>query len=497
MDRRLFLSASVLASANLAGCGGGGSDAASGLPVASETPSVTNPPIAPVTPATPGATDPNVTSPGVWPQDYVADTSGRILYVSPKGNDYADGAGTLAKPFLTLSHAVTVVDAGDTIVLADGIYPDTVRMTRSGAPGRYITIRAANPGMAELVVPDEPGGRVHPALALAGVGWVRVEGLNVQSDKGHGINATDEPTDPTPSQNHHIQLVGNICHDCGGSGISLEEGDYYLVEGNTVYGNAHSSVFQTSGISVYQARAYDSAAGFHIVIRRNLVYGNVESAVITAEHTDGNGIILDDFHNSQYGSTAGNYTGKTLVENNIVAFNGGDGIAAYESDNVTVRHNTVAFNSTDLRNKGTWRGELSSTQGRDNHWYNNIAVCNSNASPHSNAMVEGVTDGFANTGAVWQGNLLFDIGDSTRAAILFEGTGNRYSEATALTDNPLRAKPMFAVTPSVGNAGNANTFKLATNSPAINAALPAYASPVDYANQARSAQPDIGAFEQL
>ena len=485
MDRRLFLSASVLASANLAGCGGGGSDVASGLPVASETPSVTNPPIAPVTPATPGATDPNVTSPAVWPQDYVADTSGRILYVSTRGNDYADGAGTLAKPFLTLSHAVTVVEAGDTILLADGTYPEAVSMKRSGAPGHYITIRAAHPGMAKLVVGS---GADYSALALVGVGWVRVQGLNVQSEKDHGIQLENS---------HHIQLVGNTCQDCGGSGISAVAGDYFLVEANTVFGNAGINIHQTSGISIYQPRAFDTEEGFHIVIRRNMVYDNVESALITAKHTDGNGIILDDFHNSQHGSTAGNYTGQTLVENNLVAFNGGDGIAAYESDNVTVRHNTVAFNSTDLLNTGTWRGELSSTQGRHNHWYNNIAVCNSKTSKFSNAMVEGVTDGFANTGAVWKGNLLFDVYALTRAAILVEGTDNQYSEVTARADNPLRVSPMFAATPSVGNAGNADTFKLATGSPAINAALLAYASSVDYANQARGAQPDIGAFEQL
>lgn len=479
MDRRLFLYTSLAASANLASCGGGGKggDVVTANPLPSAPAPIASQPIAsqPIAPTSPAPTTPAQD----WPQDYVADTSGRIFYVSPAGNNNA--AGTLAAPFATVSHAVTVVAAGDTIVLANGTYAEDVWMTQSGAPGRYITLRAANPGMAKLVGPVGS----YSALAMANVGWVRVQGLDVQAHLGHGIESNNS---------HHIQLVGNTCHDCGGSGISLEAGDYYLVEANAVFRNASTNVHQTSGISIYQARAFDAAAGFHIVIRRNLVHSNVESAAVVAAHSEGNGIILDDFHNSQGGATAGNYSGNTLVENNIVAFNGGDGIAAYESDNVTVRHNTVAFNNTDLSNPATWRAELSSGQGRNNHWYNNLAVCNTQTSPNSNALLEAVTDGFQNTGAAWAGNLLFDVAAPTRNAVLVAGAGNTLSLALVSSSNLLRQDPGF-VLPLV--AGQADTFRLAANSPAINTALLAQAALVDYANQARGAQPDIGAFERL
>lgn len=118
---------------------------------------------------------------------------------------------------------MTVVATGDTIVLADGTYREDILMTQSGAPGRYITIRAANPGMAKLVGPADS----YSALAMANVGWVRVEGLDVRAHLGHGMESANS---------HHIQLVGN----------------------------ARTSLHQTSGISVYQARAYDTAAGFHM-----------------------------------------------------------------------------------------------------------------------------------------------------------------------------------------------------------------------------------------
>lgn len=454
LQRRLFLHASLATTAGLLGCGGGGGGSAAS--------STTNPPITPTS----------------WTQDYVADSSGRIWYVSPTGNDSA--AGSAAAPFATLSHAVTVVAAGDTVVLADGTYPGAVTLERSGSPGHYITLRAAHRGQAKLVVTGN-----FSALNLKDVGWVRVEGLDVQADQDHGIQAENS---------HHIQVVGNICHDCGGGGIALNYGDYFLVEGNTVYNNTATNTFQTSGISVYQARAYDNAAGFHIIIRGNMVYDNVESAVITATHTEGNGIILDDHHNSQVlpSGSGINYTGTTLVENNLVAFNGGNGILAYESDNVTVRHNTVAFNNNDLLNPGTWRGELTNSQGRNNHWYNNIAVCDVSIDSDNNALLDGVTGTFQNTGTAWFGNLRFDIHDSTRDAVLVDGSNNIYTASLLRTNNPLRSDPKFAVTP-VG--GDPDSFRLAVDSPAINSALTSYANTMDYNNRPRDSQPDIGALE--
>lgn len=366
------------------------------------------------------------------------------------------------------------------MVLADGTYPEAVAMTRSGSAGHYITIRAANAGKAKLVVGT---GKEYSALALLGVGWVRVEGLDVQASKDHGIQADNS---------HHIQLVGNICHDCGGGGIAVNGGDYFLVESNTVFGNTRTNTYQTSGISIYQARAHDSAAGFHVYIRRNMVYANVQSSAITADHTEGNGIIIDDAHNTQGGSTAGNYTGSFLIENNLVANNGGAGILAYESDNVTVRHNTVVFNNTDPLNSGTWRGELCNSQGRNNRWYNNIATCDTAANTYLNALVDGVTGGYQNTGVVWSGNLLFDTHAPARDPVLVAGASNATLTSQVLADNLLRNNPKFVQTPQ---GGNANTFKVSATSQAVSGARKALASTVDYFNRNRDAAPDIGAIE--
>ena len=69
-----------------------------------------------------------------------------------------------------------------------------------------------------------------------------------------------------------------------------------------------------------------------------------------------------------------NYTYPTLVDGNVVYDNGGKGIAVHWSDNVTVSNNTAYHNNQDNENTGTWRGEFSNQDSRNNTWVNNIAV---------------------------------------------------------------------------------------------------------------------------
>jgi parallel beta-helix repeat protein len=416
-----------------------------------------------------------------WYQSYVADVSGRFIYVSPNGNDA--GKGSLTAPLRTVQAAVDRVDTGDTVILQDGTYAESVVMTRSGSAFRYVTVRAAHPGLAKI---KGPAGS-YSAFLILNAGWVRVEGLDVQAADGHGLEAD--------GGSHHIQLVNNVVHDSGGSGISLQAGDYYLVEGNQVYRNASTNPYQTSGISLYQPRAYDQLAGYHIVIQRNVSHSNIESATGRVETSEGNGIILDDFHNSQTdaGTVKGiAYKPNALVENNVVFNNGGAGIAVYESDNVTVRHNTVALNNTDPLNRGTWRGELQNSQGKNNRWYNNIAVAHSGLSRYSNAMVEGVTGTFQNTGTEWEGNFLFDIAAPQREAILIEGPGNRYARSTALVANRLKVDPKLMGGTSFRKTGD---LKLHPSSPAAKAGRPSYVNTHDFDKRARNNPTAVGAFE--
>ena len=109
-------------------------------------------------------------------------------------------------------------------------------------------------------------------------------------------------------------------------------------EGNTVYNNSSRSDYGDSGIDLWEMQASDTLPGFHIVIRNNLSYANVESDIPTNLQTDGEGIILDsfDYADPTYGTTP--YAQESLVENNVIWGNGGRGIEASRGAADELRH---------------------------------------------------------------------------------------------------------------------------------------------------------------
>ena len=88
-----------------------------------------------------------------------------------------------------------------------------------------------------------------------------------------------------------------------------------------------------------------------------------------AAHTDGNGIIIDDFNATQDNAKGlSPYKYATLVEGNITYGNGSSGIQVFYSDYVTVRDNIAYHNNTDLKSTGNWRGELQNTSSSHTTW---------------------------------------------------------------------------------------------------------------------------------
>ena len=88
-----------------------------------------------------------------------------------------------------------------------------------------------------------------------------------------------------------MTVENNLVHNCGASGIQLNDGDYLTIQGNTVYQCAFYSTLDGSGISIYEPVASDNLAGFHNVISNNISYANNNLA---GAQSDGNGIIIDD-----------------------------------------------------------------------------------------------------------------------------------------------------------------------------------------------------------
>ena len=299
---------------------------------------------------------------------------------------------------------------------------------------------------------------------------------------GNGIFVKDNDNNVTTDNSHHIRILNCKIHDCGGGGIAISGADYLTIENNEIYRNAWYSVYANSGISIYQPYNFDTGTGYKMFIRNNKSYLNDSKIKWQSGcvFSDGNGIILDDYRNTQNTSAYGIYTGKTLVANNITYGNGGSGIHAYSSNNIDIVHNVSYQNgqrTTSTPPTGGYNdGGIYGNATTNVQIINNIIVGISGRKVNSNT---------SNTNHVIAYNSFFGGNAPT-----LSGTGIvAASSINNLTTDPKFINP--SIDPSVAD------FQLQTSSPAVNSALTFSAVTTDFGGATRplGAGPDRGAYE--
>jgi serralysin len=416
-------------------------------------------------------------------------------YVSKTGNDSNDGATN--SPWLTIQHAVNALGAGAhggvCVNVGDGTYTEAVFASGVGGaadtPSGYLVFRSQNLHGATVQMPAALSTNYSACFQFNNSSYVIVDGFNLAGlfvtnsiEKGFAANRSSA----TASPSHHFKVLNSIIYDHGGAGIGFTYTDYIDLEGNVIYTNAGTSIYEESGITDWHPVACDLKPGFHNIIADNIVFNNAEVNDGHATHTDGNGIIMDDFRDSDgTGPYYGPYTPELLVENNLVFGNGGGGVHLYESDYVTVRNNTAYHNYLDPLNTGTWRGDINALFAGNNRFVNNIAVADPVANANNTAYADAATDG-NNISNVWQNNLSFN-GAPGQPSIFISGSP---STITAAHGNVLGKNPLF-------NDPENGGFTLQATSPAINAGTSAYGIPfIDLAGDGpANGVVDMGAYE--
>lgn len=312
-------------------------------------------------------------------------------YVTGQGNDANDGRSEKTA-FRSLQKAADLVGPGDVVLVGDGLYTKddrssgsaVVLIRRSGAPDAWITWKAL-PGQHPVVRPTGWGGITIQASYHI-IDGIDVIGRNDELTLKDAIkDLSNKSPDPTFNSNgifvegrpcppdakpHHVIVRNCTVAKCPGGGITGIETDYLTVEDCKVYNNAWYMRYAGSGITLLNNWAFDNKPGYHVIIRRNLVWNN--KCFVSWERigklSDGNGILLDV--TNQDGLNLANpedllpgeeetpvvpgkggrpiWTNKALIANNVSAYNGGSGIHTFRTCNVDIVNNTTYWNGTNV-----------------------------------------------------------------------------------------------------------------------------------------------------
>ena len=400
--------------------------------------------------------------------------TGNVFYIAINGDN--NNAGTEAKPWRNLNHAVYAMRAGETVLVKNGTYQESLYINRSGTAGKPITYKAY-PGHTPKI---EINKKQLEGILIQGVSYINIEGFEVvytapgaEAAKGEQTDNGIDISNAGQVLPHHINIRNNKVHGFPGGGIFTVLADYVTFEGNTVWQNALWAKWGNSGISQYQNVNFDQAAGYHMIIRGNTIYKNENKlpsfAIGSTTITDGNCIIIDDLRHTQKfldnKTPYPAYKSNTLIENNICFDNGARGIHVYSSDNVLVRHNTLYKNQ---RTASINDGELSAYDASNVRFINNIVY----ATPGKKA------NGFGNSS-----NIIFERN------LYFGTTDIPNKSATDIVADPLFVNA--SLNPSIAN------FSLKAGSPAIDKALASQSPAIDISGKPRpqGLAADIGAYE--
>lgn len=142
---------------------------------------------------------------------------------------------------------------------------------------------------------------------------------------------------PSSGSVHHIIFANNVANGCMGGGFKAYDKstsvsvDYIAYVGNIAYNSTQGSGACYSGLNIYQPIASDASPGTHMYIAGNFSYRNMEPPICAGTApTDGEGVNLDTFDFGQGGGPP--YLQQAVVENNILAGNGGRAIEIENSN---------------------------------------------------------------------------------------------------------------------------------------------------------------------
>jgi len=444
------------------------------------------------------------------------------FYVSDS-NGLDSNSGTIESPFKTINKGISMVSAGGTVYVMEGIYqnenygtvdpstntnmnnPHVVTINKSGTEGAYVTLRNY-PGHTPKIQFDGRGGIV----ISNDMNYIIVEGFEVEgpaqnidydmaeADRNYKIEMAEDEDDSTNynhsyfggkgiwggyGAHHNIIIRNNIVHDTCGSAIRFNDSDHILIENNVVYNSnwwtssASSAIVLAESIAV----AGDNTNEIKMIIRGNIVYNNwnrIRFYVTQLPDNSGN-------NNPNYGTanfqsiwdgqgiyvtrSDPDYNGTFLFENNLCLNNGKNGINFDHSHSASAiyQNNTLYFNGVHEIIQ-----DLSVAEGNPAHRGQKVGGIKANHVLNATVVNNIMVTRDSEFSALQLNNVY-----NTRVAtdnIIVNGT---YAWPATESNNLINVDPMFASAPETVDGPltiEGTDFSLTEGSSAINAGNPSY-----------------------
>jgi len=172
---------------------------------------------------------------GFWPKPAWAAT----YYIGPNGQDQSAGASPQSA-WATFAHAWTQLQAGDTLLILDGVYTEAIEPQTNGAPDQPITIRAEHDGQ---VVIDGQDQRIPVYLYRD---YYQIEGIIARNGNhtvyfisgSHNTLRRVSGYDANPDVNSDIFAIfdshDNVLEDCIAAGVGRKMVMIYQGSHNTI-----------------------------------------------------------------------------------------------------------------------------------------------------------------------------------------------------------------------------------------------------------------------
>lgn len=275
------------------------------------------------------------------------------LYVGGAGCSDG-GQGTQDQPFCTISKAAAQVVPGQTVLVADGTYPESVTVKISGTATSPVVF-AAGPGATPTLT-----GSTH-GFYLSSVGYVTVSGFTINHTSSSGIYASN--SNHVTISGNHVSYSGLPTQGATAAGIQIASTTDSLVAANTVDHNTVAGIYLTG--STTRVTVDENQSSWN-------AFGYVRNAPGIDVRTSGNTITRNISHDNE-DSGLQFYPG---ANNNLVAGN--------------VSYHNMGFTSAQLTNcnhpkTGDTQGCITGDHGIDdlnvtgnqiigNSIYNNVSA---------------------------------------------------------------------------------------------------------------------------